>query len=241
MVRLVLLAATLALWAGAGLCQDLVRMGITAQEAPFSFLDDSGGVDGFARDLGDEVCKRAAQTCEWINQPSDDPQGALGAAQFDVLVADLPVPIAPAKGVAFGQTYLPPVPSAYVALTGTVDPSIAKVATLEGSSEAAFLTEKNHTQRSYASLEEAMLALTAGEAAAVFAPKRQLAALVAQSGGDLVYVGDAPVLGAGVSLGFRQSDGALMQSFDEALTAMKADGTLNALIVKWFGSDAIVW
>lgn len=241
MVRLLFLAATLAFGAGAGFCQDLLRMGISAQEAPFSFLSDAGGVDGFARDLGDELCKRAGRSCEWINQPSDDPHSGLTGAAYDVLIAHLQVPETPAEGVIFGQAYLPPVPSAYIALTSSVDPTIDKVATVGGSPEAAYLTDKGRTPESYATLDDALAALTAGDVAVVFVQKPQLAALLGQSGGNLVYVGDAPVLRAGVSLGFRQGDGALMQAFDDAIVAMKADGSLNAMIVKWFGSEATLW
>ena len=39
-------------------------------------------------------------------------------------------------------------------------------------------------------------------------------------------------------MGLRQSDSELRAKFDDAITSMKADGTLNAAIEKWFGAEA---
>jgi octopine/nopaline transport system substrate-binding protein len=45
------------------------------------------------------------------------------------------------------------------------------------------------------------------------------------------------VLGDGVAVGLRKSDVALKASFDEAIKAAMADGTIKALSTKWFGFD----
>ena len=41
------------------------------------------------------------------------------------------------------------------------------------------------------------------------------------------------MIGGGVGMGVRESDGELRAKFDAAIASMKADGTLNALLVKW--------
>jgi polar amino acid transport system substrate-binding protein len=38
-------------------------------------------------------------------------------------------------------------------------------------------------------------------------------------------------------MGLRESDTELRDKFDAAITSMKDDGTLNALLVKWFGDE----
>jgi polar amino acid transport system substrate-binding protein len=45
-------------------------------------------------------------------------------------------------------------------------------------------------------------------------------------------------LGGGVGMGLRESDAELKATFDPIISEMKADGSLNALITKWFGEDA---
>ena len=48
-----------------------------------------------------------------------------------------------------------------------------------------------------------------------------------------MFVGDKVMLGGGVGMGIRESDGALKAKFSAAIDSMKADGSLNALITKW--------
>ena len=56
-----------------------------------------------------------------------------------------------------------------------------------------------------------------------------------------VFVGDDVPLGGGIGLGLRESDDELREKFDVAIQSMKDDGSLNELIVKWFGDDAKVF
>ena len=77
-----------------------------------------------------------------------------------------------------------------------------------------------------------------GEADAVFADKDFLAPAVEESGGELVFVGDDVPLGEGIGIGLRKSDDELEEKFNVAITSMKEDGTLNEMILKWFGDDA---
>ena len=45
-------------------------------------------------------------------------------------------------------------------------------------------------------------------------------------------------IGGGVGMGIRESDGELKAKMNAAIDSMKADGSLNTLIKKWFGQDA---
>jgi len=42
-------------------------------------------------------------------------------------------------------------------------------------------------------------------------------------------------------MGLRESDGELRAKFDDGITAMKADGTLNTLLKKWFGEETATY
>ena len=48
---------------------------------------------------------------------------------------------------------------------------------------------------------------------------------------------DEVPIGGGIGMGIRESDGELKAKFDEAITQMKENGSLNALIKQWFGPD----
>ena len=88
---------------------------------------------------------------------------------------------------------------------------------------------------------ETVAAVRNGEADAVFADKDALVPTVEESGGEMVFAGDDVPLGDGIGLGLRESDDELREKFDVAIQSMKDDGSLNELIVKWFGDDAKVF
>ncbi|RZW06938.1 MAG: transporter substrate-binding domain-containing protein, partial [Rhodobacteraceae bacterium] len=56
-----------------------------------------------------------------------------------------------------------------------------------------------------------------------------------ESGGTLMVVGEPVPLGGGVGMGLRETDTELKGKFDAAITSMKEDGSLNDLLIKWFG------
>ncbi|NNF90684.1 MAG: transporter substrate-binding domain-containing protein, partial [Boseongicola sp.] len=57
---LLLATATVALTAGAVFAgsHSVVRMGTEGAYPPYNFINDDGEVDGFERELGDELCAR---------------------------------------------------------------------------------------------------------------------------------------------------------------------------------------
>lgn len=71
-----------------------------------------------------------------------------------------------------------------------------------------------------------------GEADAVLADKSYLEP-IADEDADLVLLEQNELLGGGVGMGVRESDGELRATFDAAIQSMKDDGSLNALIEKW--------
>ena len=91
----------------------------------------------------------------------------------------------------------------------------------------------------FASPDETVAAVKNGEADAVFADKDYLAPIAADSAGALVMLeGKDVALGGGIGIGLRQSDTELKAKLDAAVQSMKADGSLNALIEKYFGAEA---
>ena len=80
--------------------------------------------------------------------------------------------------------------------------------------------------------EETIAAVRNGEVDAVLADKSFLAPIAAENA-DLMLTGDNIMLGGGVGMGIRESDGELKDKFSAAIDSMKADGSLHALITKW--------
>ncbi len=71
------------------------------------------------------------------------------------------------------------------------------------------MAESGATLLEFATPDETVAAVRNGEADAVFADKDYLVPIVAESGGELVFVGEDVQLGGGVGMGLRESDNEL--------------------------------
>ncbi|MFB2593834.1 transporter substrate-binding domain-containing protein [Paracoccus sp. p4-l81] len=237
MKKLVLTAAAFAMMMGAAQAQT-VRMGTEGAYPPYNFINDKGEVDGFERELGDELCKRAALDCTWVKNDWDSIIPNLVSSNYDTILAGMNINEERKKVIQFTQNYLPPVPSAYVGLKADVDVKTGIVAAQTSTIQAGYVAESGAKLVEYATADETIAAVRNGEADAVFADKDFLVPFVNDSKGELTFVGEDVVLGEGVGMGLRQSDTELKDKFDVAIAEMKKDGTLNTMIKKWFGDDA---
>ncbi|MBQ4826925.1 MULTISPECIES: transporter substrate-binding domain-containing protein [unclassified Leisingera] len=229
MKSLILGTAALALTAGMGLA-DTVRLGTEGAYAPWNFVNDAGEIDGFERELGDELCKRAELTCEWVKNDWDSIIPNLVSGNYDTIIAGMSITDERDEVIDFTQPYTPPDPSAYVAQSADVDLTSGVIAAQATTIQAAFVAEQGWTLVEFATPEETVAAVRNGEADAVLADKSFLDTVV---GDDLVMLEKSEALGGGVGMGFRESDAELRGTFDAAIQTMKDDGTLNELIAKW--------
>ncbi|MDN5787329.1 transporter substrate-binding domain-containing protein [Pseudorhodobacter sp.] len=237
MKKLILTTALLALTAGVSLA-DTVRMGTEGAYPPYNFINDAGQVDGFEREIGDELCTRAKLTCTWVTSDWDSIIPNLQSGNYDTIIAGMSITEERKQVIDFTQNYLPPTASAYIALSPDVDVKKAIVAAQTGTIQAAAVAESGATLLEFATPDETVAAVRNGEADAVFADKDYLVPIEAESGGKFVFVGGDVAIGEGIGIGLRKSDTELKAKLDDAITSMKADGTLNTAIKKWFGDDA---
>lgn len=243
MKKLILASAALALTAGMALAQDgtTIRMGTEGAYPPYNFLNDKGEVDGFEREIGDEACKRAELTCEWVTNEWDSIIPNLTSGNYDTIIAGMSITDERRQVIGFTQNYMPPASSAYMGLTADADITGGVIAAQTSTIQAGYVAESGATLLEFATYDETVASVRNGEADAVFADRDALVPTVEASSGALVFVGDEVQLGGGIGMGLRQSDTELTAKFDAAITSMKEDGTINAAIKKWFGEDAAVF
>lgn len=238
MKKLMLAAGALALTAGLTQAEPL-RMGTEGAYPPYNFVNDKGELDGFEVELGNALCKKIAAECTWVKNDWDSIIPNLVASNYDTIMAGMNITDERKKSIAFSDAYTPPPPSAYLAKTADADIN-GTVAAQANTIQAGHVAETGATLVEFATGEESIAAVRNGEADAVFADKDFLAPFQKDSNGELVWVTgqDNVSLGEGIGIGMRQSDTELKARFDKAIAEMKADGSLDALIGKWFGPEA---
>ena len=240
MKKLILTTAALAFGASMAIADghSVVRMGTEGAYPPYNFLNDAGEVDGFERELGDELCTRAELTCEWVTNEWDSIIPNLVSGNYDTIIAGMSITAERDEVIDFTQNYTQPDPSAFVALSDDVDLSGGVIAAQTNTIQASFIASSGATLVEFATPDETIAAVKNGEADAVLADKGFLEPLVTEDA-DLVFAGDDVLLGGGIGIGVRESDGELKAKFDAAIQSMKDDGTLNALIAKWLPESAL--
>ena len=231
MKKLLVTTTALAMSASFAMAQDVVRMGTEGAYAPWNFINDAGEVDGFERELGDELCARASLNCEWVTNDWDSIIPNLVSGNYDTIIAGMSVTAERDEVIDFTQPYTPPDPSCYLAMSADADVMGGVISAQTATIQAAFIAEKGMTLVEYATPEETVAAVRNGEADAVLADCSYLSPFA--DGGEMVVLDQTEMIGGGVGMGIRESDGELRAKFDAAIQSMKDDGTLNAMIEKW--------
>ncbi|MBT8460203.1 MAG: transporter substrate-binding domain-containing protein [Boseongicola sp.] len=235
MKKILLTTAALAVTASvalAGSHSTTVRMGTEGAYPPWNFINDNGEVDGFERELGDELCMRAELNCEWVTNEWDSIIPNLTSGNYDAIIAGMSITDERDEVIDFTQAYTPPDPSSYAAVSDSADLMGGVIAAQTGTIQAGYVAESGATLVEFASPDETIAAVINGEVDAVLADASFIATAI-EANGDLMVVGDPVMLGGGVGMGVRESDGELRAKFDAASQSMKDDGSLNAMIAKW--------
>lgn len=235
MKNILLGTAALAFTATMGLAEShsVVRMGTEGAYPPYNFINDAGEVDGFERELGDELCKRAELTCEWVTNEWDSIIPNLVSGNYDTIIAGMSITDERDEVIDFTQNYTQPDPSGYLVLEGTdPDLSSAVIAAQQNTIQAAFVAASGATLVEFATPDESVAAVRNGEADAVLADDAYLRP-IADENADLTLLDKQELIGGGVGMGVRESDSELKETFNAAIQSMKDDGSLNDLLAKW--------
>lgn len=243
---------------GAASAQDLVRIGTEGAYPPYNFTNASGELDGFEIELGNVLCERMGVECEFVPQDWDGMIPSLLTQRYDAIMAGMSITDERMEQIDFTQGYVTD-PAFFVAAEDSPLVSaqtIDEVRTaLDGMTVGVqgatihqnFLEEEIGDIvdiRAYDSQENLNLDLTSGRIDAALADGLAWQPfLESPEGSPYTTFGppltgaEYPVFGKGVGIGLRKEDSALKAQFDQAITDVKADGTLSELAVKWFGID----
>ena len=241
MKKLILAAAAVLALGTAAQAQETIRIATEGAYAPWNYVNEAGELAGYEIDLGNAICETAGLTCEFVSNDWDSIIPNLLAGNYDLIMAGMSITEERLQTIDFTQNYFPPDPSKFIAAAGSgIDPSALegkRVGVQGGTIQAAYAEENlgaTNTVVSFGTADQAMADLAAGNLDTILADGAYLEPVVAASSGALEFVGEDVMIGDGVGAGVRKDEADLKAKFNDALTALKADGTVDKLIAQWF-------
>ena len=184
------------------------------------------------------MCGRADLECEWVLNDWEEMIPDLVAEEFDAIFAGMSITAEREETIDFTEAYYPPTPSVYLARAGEGDEAIqGAIGATVNTIYSDYFTETGRPFVSFEGSIDLAEAVLNGEVDAVLVDHGYGVEKLAQYEGQLAMVGPTVLLDRGLGIGVRKGSD-LKGKLDEALASMKADGALNAIILKWVGEDA---
>ena len=234
-------ALALSVLATPAFAADKVRIATEGAYAPWNFLDDDGKLAGFEIDLGNALCAEAKLDCEFKANEWDSIIPNLIAGNYDVIMAGMSITEERKEKISFSNEYYPVEKSQMAAETGIkVDFANIKGKKIgvQGATVQADWLAKNlaadNTIKSFEKPDQSVADLAAGNIDLLLADGSFLQPVVDASKGALSIVGPGFDIGGGVAIGMRQADKELAGKFNAAIETLKANGTVDTLIKKYF-------
>jgi len=243
---LIVLAAAIGLSSGAAtaFAEGTLNVGSYPNNPPFEYKGESGNFEGFEVDIVTEAAKRAGMTVNIEGYDFQPLFAATSSGRIDVAISSITITAERLGSQSFTQPYydadMGVAATTAGGIKGLADLKGKVVGVLSGSTGEKYANDNKEAQgfsevKGYNTQQEVLLDLAAGRVDGVvsdvpgmeyaFTKMQGLAVVERIKTGEqygLMMTKDHPKLGA----------------INDALTAMKADGTLAAIHKKWFGTDA---
>ncbi|ADV09287.1 ABC transporter substrate-binding protein [Mesorhizobium ciceri] len=244
--KLLLLAAAIGIAAGpaTAYAADMLNVGAYPTNPPFEFKNESGTFEGFEVDIVNEAAKRIGMTTDIADLGFQALFAATTSKRIDVAISSITITAERLKSQSFTQPYY----DSDMGIATKADSPIKAEADLKGkivgvlSGSTGETWVKAHQEadgfsdvKGYDTQQNLLLDLSAGrvDAAVSDIPGMEYSFTKMK---DLVV---KERIKTGEQYGLMMTkDHPLLGKLNDALSAMKKDGTLAAIHKKWFGSDA---
>ncbi len=221
-----------------------VKVGMSGSYYPFGFVE-KGVLQGFEVDVWNELSQRLDRPVEYVTAPFSSLFGMLESQRIDTVSNQITITEARLAKYNFADTYV--FDGAQITVNAS-NTDILSLDDLKGRTVAVNLgsnfeellrasdPEGEIEVRSYDTGIEQEVAL--GRADAFIMDRLSAAELVKKSGLPLKPVGQPfEVIENAMPFLKNEASDQLRMQVNEALAAMRADGTLKAISEKWFGVD----
>jgi len=236
--------------AGTALAADL-RIGLNPAYEPFESKTPSGEIVGFDVDIANALCAQIKRKCVFVESEWDSIIPGLLSKKFDLIVSSMSITPERARVVDFTHRYYK-TPSAIVVKKGTKYDGPAslkgmKIGVLKASTQEKWalgeLKPAGATVVPYQSQDQVYLDIQAGRLDGTVADKVEVNGgfLRKPEGKDYGYVGhdqyEPKYYGEGIGIALRKGQGDLKQQLNDAIDAIRKNGTYDQIAKKYFDFD----
>lgn len=221
----------------AGFAAEKLYVGTNAEFQPFEYLEN-GKIVGFDVDLIEEIAKSMGKEIQWKNIAFDGLLPALQAKKLDIIIAGMTATKEREKFVNFSQTYYE---ANQMMIIHKENPTVNSFDNLKGHDVGVVLGYTGDIVVSeldgvkihrYNAASEAIMALKAQKIEVVVLDSEP-AKNYAKQNSDLALI-DTDVAKEKYAIAVRKNDKELVEAIDKALNELKANGTYDKLIKKYF-------
>ncbi len=249
----IIVAAGIAISTGIAEAKDWskLRVGVEGAYPPFSWMEPDGTLKGFDIDIALAVCEHMNAECELVPQDWDGIIPALLANKYDAIIASMSITEERKEKVAFSDKYYS-TPAKFVRKKGSGIEISAEglkgksVGVQRATIHENFLNDNYGDVvevKGYGTQDEAYLDFTAGRVDLLLADSVALddGFLKTDAGKDAEFVGpgysDPKWFGDGAGIAIRKGDMDLQKLLNEAISAIRANGTYKKINDKYFEFD----
>ena len=221
-----------------------IRVATASTYPPYEFLNQQGELDGFDKDLMEEIGRRLGEEIQWLDTGHYDMViPALTTNRADVIAAGMSATPIRAKRVLFSNPYVPTM-AAFVTAPSLKVEKLEDMKSLRGAipvgtTQDVYLTPLSESMgfslKRFAKIEECVWDIVTGRTdfTLMDLPVARKLTELPEFKGKIVTGYIFKLTGAGKALAVRLDDRALKERLDQAITAMEEDGTMKALRAKW--------
>lgn len=220
-----------------------ILIGLEGTYPPFNYVDEKGVLVGFEVDIANALAEKLSVKPDFQPGKWDGLLAALDVKRIDAVVNQVTITPEREQKYAFSEPYTV---SGIQILTRSETKDISKPADLAGKKVGAGLGtayEKwlranvpTADVRTYDDDATRNQDLLVGRIDAGLNDRLIVPALLKQYSGKLVAAGEAFATQK-QAVAMRKDSGALPKAVNDALAALRADGTLKKISEKWFGAD----
>jgi len=230
---------------------DKIRIGVEGAYPPFSSVTASGELQGFDIEIARALCDEIGAECTLVQQDWDGIIPALLARKFDAIIASMSITEERKKKVAFTDKYYS-TPAKFAQPKGAGNEITAQGrqgktvgvqrATIHDNFVTAMFGDSVDVRR-YGTQDEAYLDAVSGRLDLLLADSVAMADgfINTPEGASWEFVGpgfsDPEFFGDGAGIAIRKTDEDLVEAFNAAIAAIRANGKYKEINDKYFAFD----